>query len=229
MGRIRAPSGALSLWRPAHTAAEMHGDTNSRLRAPWPQAHGDTETLVVTTPGVCPKLGPLQSGVRPVMQHSVPQFPPRVCCFPPRVKFIGVCQRRPGQQCGTAAPSLGTSGTPNAPHTTPLMQPPADVRGDATDPAQKKKKKAERGGKKTPTINQPHGKAEGADGPRLRGPRAAGSSGFTLPTRHQARVGHCGNSKFQMALFGWVFFFFLASFPRQQDSLSSASCHRDFT
>lgn len=62
------------------------------------------------------------------------------------------------------------------------------------------------GGAKKPQTT--HDKAEGADRPQLRGPQAAGASGFMLPTCHQMQVGHCGNSKFQMALFGWVGVFF---------------------
>lgn len=44
MGRIHAPRGAPSLRRPAHTAAEMHGETNSPVNSPvasgtWRRCH----------------------------------------------------------------------------------------------------------------------------------------------------------------------------------------------
>lgn len=160
---------------------------------------------MVTAPGVCPKLEPCRVGSGRSRSALCLSFPPPSLLSPPGVSVIRVCQHCAGQQCGTAAPSPGISGTPKCSHTTPLTQPPAAVQGDAADPAQKKKK-SQKGGGKNKKTPKPHGEAEGADGPQLRGPRAAGGSGFMLPTCHEMRVGHCGNSKFQMALFGWVFF-----------------------
>lgn len=55
-------------------------------------------------------------------------------------------------------------------------------------------------------------------------PAAAGSRSPHV-TRHGADIVEIQNSRW---LFG-LFFFFSVSFPRQQDSLSSASCHSDFT
>lgn len=105
----------------------------------------ETVSLVGTAPGVL-SWGPcrVQSG----WSHSTPclSFPPEPA-VPPGVLHHLRVPALWWLQHSTAVPSLGISGGPNAPHTTPLTQPPADAQSDTADPAQEKKKRQEREGK----------------------------------------------------------------------------------
>lgn len=120
------------------------------------------------------------------------------------------CQSCPGQQGGTAAPSPGTSGAPNAPHTTPLTQPPADVQGDAADPALQTKKPEREGGEKKKKI-QPMARQKVQTGPGSEAPEQPAAAGSHSPrvTRRGSDIVEIQNSRW---LFSGGFFFALPHF-----------------
>lgn len=139
------------------------------------------------------------------MRHSVPQFPPSLDSLSPWGTGICACE------CWAAPriPWLSNTQPWDLRCPSPLQHATRDSHQHTLEGMLQtlgKKKKEQNGGDKSKKKNL---EAEGAGGPG--GPGAAGSSRFTLPTRHETRGGHCGNSKFQMALWAFFFFFCLIS------------------
>lgn len=218
-GQIHAPSSAPSLWPPGHTVAVTHCDTNSLLTAPRPWAHEDSVTSGHCTWGLCEvdRGGSDWSHSTPCL--SLPWSVP----FSSWLCFTKLCQCHAGPQHSTAVSGLVSAlQTPQTQHLSHSHQ--QMVRAMLQTPC----KKSQKVGKKWKKALIPQGEAEqhtqtpdqrpwSSRQQQVHAPHASPDAGWTL-----------WKFKIPDGSF-WVGFFCLASFPRQQDSLSSASCHRDFT